>query len=93
LPTEGEEPIPVEKISSKTLVGQLCTMAERPWPEARRGKPISEQWLAKQFANFRIHPKTVRIGEERAKGYEAGHFSNAFSHFEKRDSNLPPQKK
>jgi putative DNA primase/helicase len=85
LVAEGEEPIPVERIFSRTLVVQLCTMAERPWPEARRGKPISEQWLAKQLANFRIHPKTLRIGEERAKGYEAGQFSNAFARY------LPPE--
>lgn len=81
LPPEGEEPIPVERIFSKTLVEQLCTMADRPWPEARRGKPISEQWLAKQLANFRIHPRTLRIGEERAKGYEAGQFDNAFARY------------
>jgi len=81
LPAEGEGPIPVERIFSKTIVAQLCTMAERPWPEARRGKPISEQWLAKQLANFRINPKTLRIGEERAKGYEADQFSNAFARY------------
>ena len=79
--SEDQEPIPVDRIFSKTLVGQLCEMADRPWPEARRGKPISEQWLAKQLANFRIHPKTLRIGAERAKGYEADHFSNAFARY------------
>ena len=79
--SEGVDPIPVEKVFSKTLVGQLCTMTDRPWPEARRGKPISEQWLAKQLANFRIHPKTLRIEEERAKGYESGQFINAFARY------------
>jgi putative DNA primase/helicase len=82
---EGEEPIPIERIFSKTLVEQLREMAERPWPEARRGKPISEQWLAKQLANFRIYPKTLRIGEERAKGYQAVQFRNAFERY------LPPE--
>jgi uncharacterized protein DUF3631 len=79
--SEGVAPIPVERIFSKTLVEQLLEMTERPWPEARRGKQISEQWLAKHLANFRIHPKTLRIGEERAKGYEAGQFSNAFARY------------
>jgi len=78
---ESEEQIQVERIFSKTLVGQLCTMTDRPWPEARRGKPISEQWLAKQLANFGIYPKTLRIGEERAKGYESDQFANAFARY------------
>jgi putative DNA primase/helicase len=78
---DGEGPMPVERTFSKTLVEQICSMTERPWPEARRGKPVSEQWMAKQLANFRIHSKTLRIGEERAKGYEPGQFSNAFARY------------
>lgn len=81
LPAEGEEAIPVERIFSKTLVEQLNAMADRPWPEAQRGRPISERWLARQLGHFDIGPQTLRIGPERAKGYEAGQFSNAFLRF------------
>jgi hypothetical protein len=62
-------------------------MAERPWPEVCRGKPITERWLARNLAGFGIHSKTLRIGDERAKGYEAADFSEAFERY------LPPEER
>jgi hypothetical protein len=35
-----------ERIFSKSLVETLCAMSDRQWPEAHRGKPIIETWLA-----------------------------------------------
>jgi len=56
-------------------------MSDRPWPEAWRGKPITERWLAQKLADFGIHSKTLRIGEERAKGYELADFKDAFERY------------
>lgn len=33
------------RIFSKQLVEALCSMTDRPWPEAHRGKPVTETWL------------------------------------------------
>jgi putative DNA primase/helicase len=71
----------VERIFSRVLVGSLSEMKERPWPEAQRGKPITERWVARQLARFGIHSKTLRIGEDRAKGYETADFTETFERY------------
>lgn len=53
-------------------------MTDRPWPEANRGKPITETWLANRLRPFRILPKTIRIEPDRAKGYKLADFKEAF---------------
>jgi putative DNA primase/helicase len=69
------------RIFSKSLVESLCAMSDRPWPEANRGKPITESWLARRLHPFGINPRTLRIGDERAKGYETAHFNEAFERY------------
>jgi putative DNA primase/helicase len=80
-PPDGEKPSGVERIFSRRLVELLSEMKDRPWPEAQRGKPISERWIARYLAAFEIHSKTLRIGDERAKGYEAADFTEAFERY------------
>jgi len=69
------------RIFSKSLVESLCAMSDRPWPEANRGKPITESWLARRLHPFGINPRTLRIGDDRAKGYETAHFNEAFERY------------
>jgi hypothetical protein len=57
-------------------------MAERPWPEVCRGKPITERWLARNLAVFHIRPKLLRIGESNpARGYEKTDFKDVFERY------------
>jgi hypothetical protein len=70
-----------ERMFSKDLIEQLAEMSERPWPDVCRGRPITERWLARNLAAFRIHSKTLRIGDDRAKGYERADFSEAFERY------------
>lgn len=72
---------PDERIFSKDLVERLRAMNDRPWPEAQRGRPITERWLARLLGRFGIHPKTLRIGSDRAKGYEARDFEEVFERY------------
>lgn len=75
----------VQRLCSKELVESLCTMTDRPWPEVRKhGKEITAPWLAQRLKTFGIAPKTLRIGDGRAKGYELADFQEAFDRF------LPP---
>jgi len=78
---EDEEPEPIERIFSKNLCEKLAEMSERPWSEVRKGKGISERWLAHALSAFGIKSKTLRIGEDRAKGYEAAAFADAFERY------------
>lgn len=70
-----------ERIFSKALVERLCSMSDRPWSEAHRGKPINETWLAKRLSGFSITSQTLRIKEDRAKGYTAADFKEAFARY------------
>jgi putative DNA primase/helicase len=70
-----------ERTFSKSLVETLCAMSDRPWPEAHRGKPITETWLARRLHSFGITSRTLRIGDERKKGYTLGDFTDAFERY------------
>jgi hypothetical protein len=73
--------INADRIFSKTLVASLCAMIHRPWLEAHQRRPISETWLARQLGKFGIAPRTVRIGDDRAKGYHLDDFAEAFERY------------
>ena len=70
-----------DRMFSKDMIDALKDMTERPWPEICRGKPITERWLARNLAPFGIYSKTLRIGDDRAKGYELEGFSNVFERY------------
>lgn len=73
-----------ERIFSQNLVTALCGITDGPWREAHGGREITETWLARRLRPFNISPKTLRIGNDRAKGYELVAFSDAFERY------LPP---
>jgi putative DNA primase/helicase len=70
-----------ERVFSEQLVKKLVAMTDRPWPEANRGKPVTETWLANRLRPFRILPKTIRIEPGRAKGYKLADFKEAFARY------------
>lgn len=75
---------PETRMFSDTLVSTLCAMADRPWLEAHRGKPITQNWLAQKLKQFRIASRSVRIGNDTAKGYHRADFDESFARY------LPP---
>jgi putative DNA primase/helicase len=70
-----------ERIFSKVLIEKLLAMTDRPWVEAHHGKPINERWLARQLHSFGIASRTLRINEDRLKGYEVTQFTDAFERY------------
>jgi len=70
-----------DRVFSKALVEQLCSMTDRPWPETHRGRPISEAWLARRLRLFGIASQNIRIETEQAKGYELSEFGEAFARY------------
>jgi putative DNA primase/helicase len=71
----------VLRIFSRVLVENLIEMSDRPWPEAHRGRPINERWLAGRLRHFGILSKSMRIEPDRAKGYELAAFDDAFARY------------
>jgi putative DNA primase/helicase len=70
-----------ERVFSKLLVAWLESFEDRPWMELRKGKAITELWLAQQLRRYGVRPKTMRIGEERAKGYEKEDLKEVFRRY------------
>jgi hypothetical protein len=71
----------IDRIFSRTMAAYLNTMPDRPWAELRKGKAINERWLAEVFRPYRIHPKTIWIGEDHAKGYLQEDFMDSFRRY------------
>jgi putative DNA primase/helicase len=70
-----------ERIFSRELVGALVGSEERPWTELRKGKPVTEMWLAQQLRPYGIKPRTIRMGEQLAKGYVKEDFMDTFRRY------------
>src|SRR5438552_889160 len=47
-----------ERLFSRELVAALVRCGERPWGELRRGRPVTETWLAQQLRAYGIKPRT-----------------------------------
>ena len=52
-----------------------------PWGDRRRGEGLDARGLATLLRPFKIRPKTVRDGNETAKGYHVDQFADAFGRY------------
>ena len=58
-----------DRVFSRELVAVLQQYEDRPWQELRRGKQVTETWLAQRLRPYGIKSRTIRIGEEVGRGY------------------------
>jgi hypothetical protein len=70
-----------DQISSADLIATLAGMHERPWPEWRGGKPITQNALARLLRPYGIATGTIREGAATPKGYQLAHFQDAFERY------------
>ena len=70
-----------DKIFSKILVGKLVVLEDRPWADWRKGKPLTQNALARLLKPFEISSKSVRINDKTAKGYSLKQFEDAFQRY------------
>ena len=70
-----------EKLFSATITERLIEIEGRPWPEFRRGKPLSKNQLARLLGRFAIKSKSIRIGTDTGKGYHLDDFAESFDRF------------
>ncbi len=70
-----------DKLASSNLVDRLARMDERPWPEYRHGKPITQRQVASLLKAFGITPRTKRHGSKTFKGYELSQFDDALARY------------
>lgn len=79
-----------EKIPSAALVARLVALADRPWGECNRGKPLTPNALARLLRGFGVKPKNIRIGSEITKGYERGDLTDPFTRYLRGSKPLQP---
>jgi len=57
------------KLPSREIVDALAEREDRPWPEWRRGKPLTQRSLASLLRPFRISPDPLWIDGRTLRGY------------------------
>ncbi len=73
---------PVERSMSVDWVRALVAMEDRPWPEWKRGHPITTVQMARLLARFDIKPRAFRVDvHTTAKGYRREALNDAFSRY------------
>ena len=69
------------RMFSKELVFALVADMDNIWCEWRHGNPMTANSLSRLLKPYKIHPKTMRIGTVRRKGYEITQFEDSFSRY------------
>jgi hypothetical protein len=75
-----------QRIAGHTLVFKLNEMIDRPWPEYRKGYPLTQATLAHLLKPFHISPCQLWIDNRNIRGYTRTSFEPAFARY------LPPLK-
>jgi len=58
-----------EQLATKKILAELCLIEDAPWGDMK-GKPITDNQLARRLKNYGVKSKTIRLGNDRfAKGY------------------------
>ena len=73
------------------IVERLVKMADRPWAEFSRGRPISQSRLADMLKHYGVYPAPVRRGDEQKRGYRREWFDDAISRYLSPQSVTPSQ--
>lgn len=71
----------LDRIPSGEIVEALVEMEERPWPEWKKGKPITKRQLARLLQPFEIGPKQVWVDGKKSRGYLKKDFLEVFSRY------------
>jgi putative DNA primase/helicase len=72
---------PDGRMFTRDLVARLNYITGHPWTDARQNKPISDLWLATQLRPYGVKPRTIWIGDDHAKGYDATDLEDTFKRY------------
>ncbi|MBA7477128.1 hypothetical protein ES707_12526 [subsurface metagenome] len=77
-------------ISSSFIVEKLGELEHRPWPEYRKGKPITTCQLARLIKKYGVVPRTKRIDGKTPRGYLLSELEPLFIRYTAREGSLSP---
>jgi Protein of unknown function (DUF3631) len=69
-----------DKLPTEVILERLVGIDEAPWADLR-GKPLDARGLSRRLAKYETAPKTVRIGDRTAKGYERTDLIDAWARY------------
>ncbi len=71
----------VDRLASARIVTELARREDRPWPEYRRGSPITARQVAQLLRRFPVKPKPRWMDGKTQQGYKLGDFQDAFRRY------------
>lgn len=79
-----------ERMASADVVAALVDMEDRPWPEWRRGEPLTPRGLARLLGPFDVRPRQLWIDGAKTRGYERDDFTDTWARYLTADD-APPR--
>ena len=70
-----------DRIHSQRICDALAKMEGQPWPEWRRGKPMTPTALAHQLRPFGVRPKQIMLDGTNKSGWERKDFEDAWNRY------------
>lgn len=70
-----------DRIATATLVDDLNTITDSPWPDLSHGRPLTDRRLSTLLKPFRIRPENIRFDERVRKGYKRESFADAWDRY------------
>jgi hypothetical protein len=76
-----------QELSSFFIVAALVKMEDRPWPEYKQDKPITQSQLAQLLKRYKVKPGPIRWKGAQARGYRRTQLEPLFERYlsEKKD--------
>lgn len=82
----------VDRMSGDELTAYLVNLDDRPWPEFKKGSPLTKTTLARQLGQYKILSGTIRLPDGRTlRGYYLSSFTDAFARYLPLQTVTPPQ--
>jgi Protein of unknown function (DUF3631) len=57
-----------EQLTTKKILAELCLLEDAPWNDLR-GKPITDNQLARRLRQYGVKSKVIRVGDSTPRGY------------------------
>jgi hypothetical protein len=87
------EEMKADRLASSSLIAILVELEGRPWAEYRKGKPMTQNQLARALKPIGIAPEVIRSGDSTPRGYTIAQFAEAFERYLAPEGSFKPQQR
>lgn len=72
-------------LPSELVVNELISLEDRPWPEWKKGQPLTKVQLSRLLSRFTVTPTQQRHHDKKQRGYRLSDLQDCFARY------LPPE--